>query len=244
LFDATNFTQIGFYDITDNIPKLNGEEQVKAFESLISRSDLLRTFWKNSTTCLPLEASRPSQNPRVFLAATAYNFLNIFRCLPIDGKLSHPLSENKVHCFEFATEEEADIVLAILSSRLAFWLWHVQGDGFHVGRSFAETIPFGRHSFDQTQIAGLSKLGRQMWASVQQHRFVSINKGRQTIAFRPLACQHERDRIDRILIDAAKLPSKFPQTLRRFVQALVVVDQTDHRRSHLKSLFNVLEETP
>jgi hypothetical protein len=243
LFDATSFIQIGSYDITDNIPKLNGEEQVKAFQSLIAGSDMLRTFWKRSTTCLPFEASRPSENPRVFLAGTAYNFLNLFRSLPMERKASHPLSENKVHCFESATEEDADLVFAILSSRVAFWLWQVHGDGFHVGRSFAETMPFGRNSFDKTQIAALSELGRQMWASVQQHRIVSLNKGRRTIAFRPLACGDERDRIDAILIEAARIPAMFAQTLRQFVQNLVVVDQTDQRRNHLKSLFNVLEKT-
>ena len=50
-------------------------------------------------------------------------------------------------------EEHAEVVFAILSSRLTYWLWHVEGDGFHVGAWFVKQLPFGRTSFttDQTR---------------------------------------------------------------------------------------------
>lgn len=244
LFKTISYTPLANPDIVSYIPKLGSTEQATCFKSLVGRSDTLKAFWRRSFTCLPADACTGLEQTRVFLASTAYNFLNVFRSLTVDREERLALSENKVHGFECVSQKDAEIVFAILSSRLMFWLWHVQGDGFHVGRSFAEDIPFGPTSFNQAQLDALGHLGRHLWKVVQAHRIASLNKGRRTVAFRPLACQNERDGIDSILVAAARLPRKFCQTLREFVHTIVVVDETDERRSHLKTLFNVLEKTP
>jgi hypothetical protein len=84
----------------------------------------------------------------------------------------------------------------------------------------------------------LAALGASLWAQVQQHRIVSVNGGKQTIAFRPLALNQGRDAIDKILIEAAGLPSTFAEELSGFVLHTVVVDRTDKRRQHLQAYFN------
>ena len=61
------------------------------------------------------------------------------------------------------------------------------------------------------------------------------------MAFRPLACVRERDEIDRLLVRAARLPARFTDTLRSFVEKVVVIDGDDNRRNHLKHYFNPLE---
>jgi hypothetical protein len=73
---------------------------------------------------------------------------------------------------------------------------------------------------------------------------LSLNRGKQTIAYRPLACEKERDAIDDILLDAAHLPRRFKTTLREFVKNVVVVDEADSRRKSLKSMFDIMEESP
>jgi hypothetical protein len=244
LFETIGYTALSNLDIVSYIPKLGSTEQLTCFRSLVGRREKLRTFWNQSFTCLPADASSSLERPTVFLASTAYNFLNVFRSLTLDRKQRVAFSENNVHGFECASQKNAEILFAILSSRLVFWLWHVQGDGFHVGRSFAEAIPFGPGSFDQSHLDALAGFGRCLWQAVQAHRIVSLNKGRRTVAFRPLACENERDGIDHILIEAARLPKRFSETLRTFVQTVVVVDETDQRRGHLKTLFNVPEKMP
>jgi hypothetical protein len=144
---------------------------------------------------------------------------------------------------QFSKEETAEVAFAILSSRLTFWLWHVQGDGFHVGASFIQSLPFGRSSFTPEQFCSLAQAGRMLWCELQNHRIVSLNRGKQTIAYRPLACEKERDAIDDILLDVARLPKRFKSTLREFVKNIVVVDENDVRRSHLKSFFDMMENS-
>jgi hypothetical protein len=121
---------------------------------------------------------------------------------------------------------------------LVFWLWHVMGDGFHVAAWLFEELPFVRDSFTDAQLEQLAALGATLWTQIQQHRIVSVNGGKQTIAFRPLALNQERDAIDKLLIQAAGLPSAFAAELCDFILQTVVVDPSDRRRQHLQAYFN------
>jgi hypothetical protein len=134
LFSSITFTPLTQRLSTRGIPKLDGEDQAKAYSFLSTRSDALKTLWVSARTCRPLEACQASARPYVFVASTAYNFLNVFRWLSIDSESQYPLTENTVLCLEFAQNKFAEIAFAILSSRLIYWLWYVQGDGFHVPR--------------------------------------------------------------------------------------------------------------
>jgi hypothetical protein len=241
LFSSITFSPLRRVTIADGIPKLDGGEQGRALSLLTTRTDSLRTLCERCRTCQPKEATLTADYPRVFVASTAYNFLNVFRSITADKDCKYPLSENTVHCLEFTTEGAADLAFAVLSSRLTYWLWHVRGDGFHVGAWFIQGVPFGKDSFTPAQAEVLRQAGRALWAALQAHRIVSVNKGKQTIAYRPLTCEKERDVIDDVLIDAARIPKRFRQALKAFVQAAVVVDDADGRRQHLKSLFDAKE---
>jgi hypothetical protein len=178
LFTSITFTPLRQINITAGLPKLCGAEQASAYPVLVSRPDRLKTLCERCTTCQPQEAAKPSDIPRVFVASTAYNFLNVFRTIAPDPDSKHPLSENAVHCLVFAREELAELAFAILSSRLTFWLWHVQGDGFHVGAWFIQGIPFGRSSFTPEQADALSASGQALWRALQSHRIVSLSSSK------------------------------------------------------------------
>lgn len=243
LFPSISFTDIGPVDFELGLPKLGSEEEAKAYTKLASLKERFRSLYSSSLGGVQADAAVKHRKPRVFVASTAYNFLNVFQSF---NCISHtyPVSENKVHCFEFASKSDANLAFALLSSRLVFWLWHSQGDGFHVGRKFIDCIPFNVESFNSETRASLSEHGRRLWNVLQDHRIVSVNRGRQTVAFRPLACTEERDDIDRTLVQSAKLPLGFVHTLRSFVERVVVVDAGDHRRNHLKEYFSTSEAMP
>lgn len=243
LFDSISFTRLASSNITRGIPKLEGEELSAAFTALVARQESLITLYKQARTVRQSDAFTQGETPRVFLASTAYNFLNVYRDVRNEGG-DYPASENSVHCLEFAKEQAAELVFSVLSSRLVYWLWHALGDGFHVARWFVDFIPFGISSFTAEQSETLQRLGRELWAELQKHRIVSVNRGRQTIAFRPLACDRERDEIDAILLEAAALPSSMLDVFRSFVISTVMVDHTDARRQHLISHFQRIETVP
>jgi len=237
LFDSIDFTPLDTAAITSGIPKLKGTRQAHAFAVLRQRPVRLPAWCTRISMCSPAEASQPTDSPRVFVGGTAYNFLNVFRSFSVSPEDSSPLSESSIHCLEVRSEEDAQAVFALLSSRLAFWLWHVLGDGFHVAGWLFDEISFSRASFTPAQVKQLATLGASLWAELQNHRIVSVNGGKQTVAFRPLACNRERDAIDSLLLDAASLPPEFSDELRDFVHQTVVIDPKDSRRQHLQTYF-------
>jgi hypothetical protein len=107
-------------------------------------------------------------------------------------------------------------VFAILTSRVVYWLWRVEGDGFHVSTHFLERLPFGR-AIPAVQAAQLQELGRELWALVRERPVVSRNAGQVSASFSPLAFEGHRDMIDRVLVAAAGLESTFVEKLRQMV---------------------------
>lgn len=238
LFGSINFTSIGRFDITFGIPKLNGRTQAEAFLSLAKRTDRLSNWCNRIAICNPIDACQETVFPRIFVGGTAYNFLNVYRRTDLAPEDRSALSESPIQFLEMRSEREACAVFALLSSHLVFWLWHVLGDGFHVSRWLFDQIPFTRGSFTSDQFTSLSDLGAELWPAVQQHRLVSVNAGKRTIAFRPLAFKRQREAIDMILVAAAGLPHEFLIDLKAFVHQTVVVDPQDARRQHLQKYFD------
>ena len=136
---------------------------------LVARQETLNTLYKQARTLRQSDAFTPAEAPRVFLASTAYNFLNVYR--DVSNKAGDvPASENSVHCLEFAKEESAEVVFAILSSRLVYWLWHASGDGFHVrnGRRFHPIRYIVVHI---RSIGDASATWRELWSSCRAPGF-------------------------------------------------------------------------
>src|SRR3990172_5900138 len=132
LFNSINFTSLESLNIANGIPKVDGHLQSAAFAILRNAKYRFESFClKIDSCCLALALKRECSN-HVYVGGTAYNFLNVFRKFPITIGNEYPLSENPIHCLEFISEAEVSTAFAILSSRLVFWLWHVQADGFHV----------------------------------------------------------------------------------------------------------------
>jgi hypothetical protein len=238
LFESIQFTAVDSVGITPGIPKLDGAAQAKAFTGLRRRSEHLPSLAMRIGTCGAADALVGEDTSKVFVGGTAYNFLNVYRpatLLPEEQGMI--LTESSVHCLEFKNEPDARVAFAILSSRLSFWLWHVLGDGFHVAGWLFNKIPFGRRSFTTGEFESLAMLGDTLWQKLQSHRFTSLNAGRLTVGFRPLACHRERDEIDVILARSASLADAFVAELRAFVQRNAVVDSDDGRRSHVSKHF-------
>ncbi|QOJ14019.1 MAG: hypothetical protein HRU75_04930 [Planctomycetia bacterium] len=241
LFGSIDFTRLEDGSIGEGIPKLCGQDAAHAFATLERSPHRLRSIWVSASACFPADACIGEGAPRVFVAGTAYNFLNVFRPHESLPAPKAPWSESRLHCFEFADEATASMAMAILASRATFWLWHVLGDGFHVSRSFLEELPFSLATFSAAERDSLGTLGSEFWRAVQRCQIVSVNGGRQTVAYRPHGCERIRDRIDGILLSAAGIESGFADRLREFVRQVVTVDTADERRQRFTAQFNEWE---
>jgi len=237
LFDSIYFTSFGTLNIANGIPKVEGNLQSFAFNILKSGQGRFETLCKNIAKCSHDIALEQEHTKFVYVGGTAYNFLNVFRKFDDDIDRKTPLSKSPIHCLEFMTEKDATAAFAMLSSRLVFWLWHIQSDGFHVPGWFIKDLPLEVKNIPNKQMVRLRALGVRLWSNIQAHRFCSINGGKLTYTFRPLSCDEERDEIDSILVGAFSLPSEFALELKRFERKIVVIDESDDKRKHLKNYF-------
>ena len=237
LFDTIDFTPISDngISITTGIPKLDGTESARVFGRLARLTSRLREMCSSVSSCLPADVARGDADACVFVAGTAYNFLNVFRphrSLPAQRA---PWSASTVQSLEFGGEEQAARGFALLCSRISYWLWRVNEDGFHVSRSFLLELPFNDGTFDKTEREALTQLGTRLWDRVQSHQIVSINGGRQTVAYRPDTGEEIRDEIDALILAAIGADSSFGEYLREFTRTVVTVDaQYDGRQSRLR----------
>ena len=229
LFQTIDFTRLTGSSIADGIPKLSGNASVEVFEQLTRRTARLREMCVSVGSCRPAEACKHLGN-RVFVSGTAYNFLNVFRPHRSLPPRRAPWSTSKVLALHFATEGEAARAFAILGSRVAYWLWHVTEDGFHVTRAFVLGLPFSDRLFNETQRDVLARIGTRLWDDIQREQIVSVNGGRQTIAYRPHASQSLRDEIDALLLGALGVAPSFIDSLRTFTRNIVAVDEGDKTR--------------
>ncbi len=229
LFDAIDFTPVSAdaISITAGIPKLDGPESAYVLGRLARLTSRLREMCLSVGSCLPEDVARSHGGAHVFVAGTAYNFLNVFRPhrnLPVQRA---PWSASSVLALRFAGEDEAARGYALLCSRVAYWLWRVNEDGFHVTRSFLTELPFNDRIFDETDRATLTSLGSHLWDRVQKHQVVSVNGGRQTVSYRLNANGDVQDRIDALLLDALHIDPSFIEYLRAFTRTVVRVDGQD-----------------
>jgi hypothetical protein len=237
LFESIDFTPLGKFSIASGIPKLSGVEAAEVFTRLTRQTRRLSEMCVAIGSCLPSEATSGSHPRRVFVAGTAYNFLNVFRAhrtLPVQRA---PWSESPLHVLSFSTEGEASRAFAVLSSRIVYWLWHVTEDGFHVTRSFLLNLPFGNTLLNDAESEALGPLGDELWDDIQKQQISSVNGSRQTIAYRPHASEHLRDRIDAILLRSLGVEPIFVDYLRAYERSTVAVDDNDETRRRFTNHF-------
>ena len=237
LFDTIDFTSLPDNSIATGIPKLAGDEAVEVFSRLARQPARLREMCAFVSSCRPEDTASRDRTDCVFVSGTAYNFLNTFRVHRSLPPLRAPWSSSTVLALRFASEGEAARAFAILGSRIAFWLWHVTGDGFHVTRAFVMGLPFSDKLFSGAGRETLTHLGVRLWDAVQTQQVLSVNGGRQTVAYRPHASDSLRDEIDAALLEALDVVPGFIEYLRAFTRSVMAVDEGDGTRRRFTNPF-------
>ena len=237
LFDGIDFTPLLDSSIASGIPKLSGREAVEVFSRLGRQPARLREMCAFASACRPEDTATGRRESCVFVSGTAYNFLNVFRAHRSLPPPRAPWSSSTVLALSFATEGEAARAFAMLGSRVAFWLWHVTGDGFHVTRAFVMNLPFSDKLFNESERGHLTRLGTRLWDEVQAQQVLSVNGGRQTVAYRPHASERLRDEIDALLLGALDAEPSFIGYLRAFTRSVVAVDESDETRRRFNGHF-------
>lgn len=212
------------------LPKIGSEWERELMSACDTHGRYLE-HWQSRRRQLPLDCITRSvvdeQSDALALAPTAYNFLGVMRD-PYRAVTDGHTSQNGFSILQFHTERDASAAYALLSSRLAFWLWHVTGDGFHVTGTLHRRlpIPWG----DEKRIDRLADLGDRLWKAALEDPVLSSNRGRTTVAYPTWPYTELIDQIDAAV--GACIGATYGKRLTAWHEQLVVVD-LDSERRHL-----------
>ena len=216
MFSSINFTPL-VTPIRGGIPKLDGPNQSRAHYILSQRTARFCNLF-TTITRVPLARSIHAEGNTVFVASTAYNFLNVF-LTPSAETLPQKfaLSEHPLHSLTFQSKKSALVGFALLSSHLAYWWWRATQDGFHVTARFLDELPFDANVFSDSTRSRLAYFGHTLWTLVSNQPTVSVNKGKASLAFSPAQFNRERRQIDKLLASSLGLDPNFNHELNQFV---------------------------
>ena len=222
----------GIAEVPTSIPKIGTEwERELLLACDTKRRSLDR--WHLRRRLLPLDGVTfglgSDQSDVLALAPTAYNFLGVVR-EPVRAITDGHDSQNGFSIFQFASERQASAAYALLSSRLAFWLWHVTGDGFHVTGTLHRRLPAPHGDKDCTE--RLADLGDRLWKAALQNPVISNNRGRTTLAYPSWPYTELIDEIDAEV--GQFIGVTYAARLAAWHEQLVVVDLDSERRNLIR----------
>jgi len=217
LFETLHYAKIGV-NISIGIPKVGSQIQADVLNALMSKGSPLGRDLDRSISFETLAESAPNfPQPCVFVGGTAYNWFPAWRDIPtttnIDGKPSLPA---RTAAFRFATEEEANIVFALLCSSMGYWWWAVSSDAFNLKKWLMERFPLSVSMIPEGARKHLAVLGENLRRALKANYVYKDNKGRIGNFFLP-ACHQEVIAIDTYLgSNVPGLTVEFFEDLRAF----------------------------
>ena len=225
LFDRIPRVELGDHSFVDGVPKLGSASQAAVYRALRPGSGSLGDHLVGRRRVSALEADGCDSS--LYVAGTAYNWLNVYKTSSaitagIGNPTTSPLCE-----LTLRTPEEADAVYAVLSSRLMYWLWRVEGDAFHVQIGWLQEVPISGVLRDPVALSQLAVIGRSLWKAVVEHPVISLNGGKTTLSYCPHARPDLLDEVDHILLKTIELPLSFADELNAFVRDLTTAGRSN-----------------
>lgn len=146
----------------------------------------------------------------VVVKGTAYNWICAYDHIPaVVDKDNVPCDAESFTVLDEQDRTEQYLLLALLNSTIAFWLWTVLGDGFHVTNQFIATIRALKRDFSHETRLALSQIGRWVSHHLKEHPTVSVNKGKRITAYNHMPVLEQIKEIDRIMISTLELDAEF-----------------------------------
>ena len=222
LFERLTNVPITGVSIQDLVPKLGDPVEAAIYERVNTVKDRLLPLFECSGAA---SYSEDNQSRFIYYSSVAYNWIPVFRFCPLSTTAG--VERPSIRALDCGNQRHAWLVFACISSRLAYWLWRVKGDGFHVTRRFIDCLPFHPQSFDEQSLSQLVSLAEALWQKIQKYPVESINKGRKTVSYCPYACNRDLDLIDRILLRKIGLSDDHARFLAVFVRENTIAGRHD-----------------
>lgn len=245
IFSRDRLVTIDASTCTAFVPKLGSGGEMLAYRQLLSTDTLKRAAkfaLRGSRLTLgeAVLADDPMRRQTLIVASTAYNFINCFFADALPRNPPRPYSSSPVNAIQFNSDEDAFAAYALISGRLCFWLWHVEGDGFHLTNNFLKRLPLWAALESKLTKQRLSEHGWHLWHAAKNAMVGAVNAGKQTYSFH---CGYDHTAAmdaERELLLCLGLDPQFSESLDAFIEATVSIDGKSRLRRTESKLRKVV----
>jgi hypothetical protein len=122
----------------------------------------------------------------------------------------------------FHGEKESLLMFGLLSSRISYWLWRVEGDGFHLTKTFIKKLPFVSSEFSHVEIETVISNTVELWKEMSRNPIISNNSGVTSITYCPYHAGKNLDFIDETILKHFGFPRKYMEYFKDFVANTVI----------------------
>jgi hypothetical protein len=203
-----NPVDLGPYEINRGVPKVGTPWEADLLRCVRRSADVFSDF---------LSVGKLDPGAALAVGDTAYNHLVVYR----EGGDGSRVSATALQASDTTS---ADWAYAVLESTLVYWLWRVDGDGFHVPRGWVLGLPFAWHGTDADRL--LARLGADAWRRSLANAVRATNSGRQTISYVP--DDGVIAEIDQALLARLGLESGLAARLREFRLQAIEAGRVEH----------------
>lgn len=214
LFSEIPSINITGLDITNYIPKLSNQLESEVLCILNNNKELKLIDLTYS--------SNLGGYSSVYFYSTAYNWLPVFKELPLSldetGKDYIPSSVWKVNC---TNEQDKNFLFSVVSSKISYWYWIVNGDGFHFSKQFLSQLPVHPSLFNPKSLEKISRYGELLWLEMLKYPTRKTNAGKTIGNFNVLRCKNIIDEIDKLIIREIGLPDQFFLHLQHWYYSMI-----------------------
>lgn len=211
------------------VPKLGSTAEEHAYDQLCSSHRHPLTKYADAVARRTLDqlVDDHSDDPAsISIGSTGYNYLNVFFSSEL-AKFApnrEPRSLSPTIFLAFPDEEMALAAYALLASRLSFWMWRVEGDGFHVTSDFIKRLPLWILLADETLRGDLAKHGRDIRVASNSSVTRSVNRGRETYSFHCGFDRASSRRVEELALTRLLGTTMFSYELDRILHAVTSID--------------------
>lgn len=224
IFSRSRLVSLGAMELRSGIPRLGSNAEVGAYKKLRQSFQLAR---RQKIASLSYQALRsmPAEDQRrtLVFGATAYNYVNCFPSDVLAQFCEERYSGSKLHAVTFSSRELLLAAYAVFSSRLCFWVWRVEGDGFHLTREFLAGSPFWG-AVESPLSDDMGELGGRLWKESKSTAVRSVNAGRVTYAFPPQFDSPDALRLEGLLLARFEVEQSFSEDLSRAISSTISID--------------------
>ena len=216
LFKNIAFCRIGPDLLRGSIPKVGDEFGYSLLENIYACN-----LGSLSSMLSSVSSPEPAQDCLLRNATTAYNWLPFELLDTTPAERGHE-SNSRYRYWRAGSPESVLLVFAVLQSRLAYWMWRIWGDGFHLTDEFIKSLPLCPYRFSANTKLTLVRLAEELWDDMLNHRVTSLNSGVANISFCPHYSGPILDEVDSILVAEMRLSPQVGGYLKDFVRRIVV----------------------